>query len=384
MQNSNKLNRHKKIMLINIIFIIPSVLFFTCMVKFGLTDYLLGIRTWQTLGDLDAINNDGVSSLSVSNGVPYIAYKSYTSSPALGIPKVKKFINETWTDIGNLSTDWWNYYIDTRNNGSAVSLSVANGIPYIALKNATRFYLMRYTGSRWLSDASFDCTNPYSSSLITISSSYTFIPILVYEENKTINNYATPISLNISPGTYPSLSTLDNTPCVAFYNAGNINVIKYNGSTTNWNQTYPSINCISGQGDFITFRSYNNAAFICYQDGQKINVKKLSSINWTDLGTFKNNIPLNAKISYDRAIAVYNEMLYIAFTDPSRSNKATIHKCSINGGDWELVGERGFTTESAYNIGIQVDRDIPFISYHSGSPTGPIKVMKYDLKVKID
>lgn len=77
--------------------------------------------------------------------------------------------------------------------------------------------------------------------------------------------------------------------------------------------------------------------------------------------------------SYISSFSINNDTAYIAYSDASNSQKASVIK--ENGGNWTLVGLPGISNNSIYNISISFDiNDVPYIAYSNSQDS----VKKFD------
>ena len=73
---------------------------------------------------------------------------------------------------------------------------------------------------------------------------------------------------------------------------------------------------------------------------------------------------------------VYNDSIYIAFTDGGNGDKATVMK--YTGSGWVHVGLPGFTEGKATNLQLCVSGGTPWVAYSDGAYGGKATVMRFD------
>jgi hypothetical protein len=116
-----------------------------------------------------------------------------------------------------------------------------------------------------------------------------------------------------------------------------------------------------------------------YQTSYKAHVKKYNTLTnkWEKLGI--SNISTGS--SYKTTIAIDNDDVpYIFFADSKKSYKAIVKKYNANTQQWDLLGEDGISSGSAYDfLSIDIDKDnIPYIAYVDRGKSYKVIVKKYN------
>ncbi len=137
------------------------------------------------------------------------------------------------------------------------------------------------------------------------------------------------------------------------------------GSTYNYN---------SGGHRDISLAVYNNEVYIAYTDVNKASVKKYDGYTWNYVGNSG-----FANVSLNISLQIVNGMPYVAFADSSNGNKVSVMRYNVS--LWEQVGAAGFTSEPVriselYKIDFKSDGSILYIAYVGDTTVKPI-VMKY-------
>ncbi|MFC5469010.1 S-layer homology domain-containing protein [Cohnella suwonensis] len=94
--------------------------------------------------------------------------------------------------------------------------------------------------------------------------------------------------------------------------------------------------------------------------------------NWETVG----NAGFSAGQADFTSLYVYDGTPYVAYRDYGNSNKATVMK--KNGSSWETVGSAGFSAGQADFTSLTVYDGTPYVAYKDGANSGQATVMKYD------
>ncbi|MFC6547395.1 chitobiase/beta-hexosaminidase C-terminal domain-containing protein [Cohnella cellulosilytica] len=172
-----------------------------------------------------------------------------------------------------------------------------------------------------------------------------------------------------------SLFLYSGTPYVAYYDETLRQVIakRYNGSTLTWD-TLGSLgyvdNSVSSYN--IALEVYEGTPYVAYQDSDyKATVRSLNGDDWDVVG--------QAGFSADRALtvsmSVYGGDPYVVYQD-YKSDKATVMK--FDGSAWNPLGQAGFSDGSALNTKIKVYNGIPYVAYLDQANGGRATVKRFD------
>jgi len=293
---------------------------------------------WQNVGEA-GFSAGGVAftSLSVYNGVPYVAYRDGGNGDKAN---VMKYEGGLWQYVGGSG------------GFSAVGavftfLYVYNGVPYVAYSDESvshRATVMKYEGGSWqtVGDAGFSAGGASDTSLYV----YNGVPYVVYIE----------------------------------FGSHRATVMKYEGGS--W-QTVGSAGFSAGESSYTSLYVYNGVPYVAYRDAPssyKATVMKytgLAPTGWESVGS----AGFSAGRADDTSLYVYNGIPYVVYQDihePDRS--ATVMKYTGEGSTgWESVGSAGFSAGYVSYTSLYVYNGVPYVAYQDvAEPDTSATVMKYD------
>ncbi|WP_343834704.1 chitobiase/beta-hexosaminidase C-terminal domain-containing protein, partial [Bacillus horti] len=287
---------------------------------------------WEYVGNKDGISNTAARGISLVlyDGSPYVAY---TGKEELGADKVfvKKYNGAVWVPMGSSAG-----LVGTTNT-TTTSLSVYEGIPYVAFANiAGSVRAFKLNGNEWMTLPISDLSKGSSVSIDVNGG----IPYIAYMSSPPLIFRAMVAKLDgsmweslgqASPpvvGGEKMIMKLDNgTPYVAFFNQQKATVMKYSGSGVDWEPV--------GAAEFSPNGSYT--AF-----------------------------DLNEGIPY------------LGFMDRS-SRRATV--MTFDGSEWKTVGMAGFSEGEANNLSLAVDGESAYLAYLDKENGNKVTVMKHDITI---
>jgi hypothetical protein len=282
-------------------------------------------KAWRVIGNA-AFTPGTVSdhALFVYQGTPYVAFSDNVDAKI----RVMKLQNGAWVNVGSFVSDNDVWYI---------CLYVDNGIPYVAYCDSIDpypSYVKKLNGTSWE----------------TVGSAPFF-------------NEAYDISLYVDNGV-PYVSYKDRA-------SGDIGVKKCSGGV--WQDVgSPGF---AGSGDYTSIYVYNGAPYLAF-NGSNVTVMKTDSSSptgWSQVGT----TPISSLQGFYITLQVYNGIPYVAFQDQANGSRLTVKK--YVGGNWELLGEAGFTTGEPQYPTLFLDGGNAYVAYYENTPTGsPAIVLKYD------
>jgi hypothetical protein len=213
--------------------------------------------------------------------VPYVAFTEYTS----GMPYVKKFDGNNWSDVGTFSGQYADY----------ISLSVnSDGIPFLAYNNYYSPFLLvkKYDGTEWVKVGGNISTNQVE--WINLAMSPDQIPYIAYTDyftNKiSVKKFNGTQWIYVgSQGFSPAVKYFINLklafsgsgiPYIAFADLDyNIHVMKFEGNS--WSSVGDSI--VYDQTNHLDLQiSSTGIPYVAY--GRASNVKKFDGNDWVPVG----------------------------------------------------------------------------------------------------
>lgn len=175
---------------------------------------------------------------------------------------------------------------------------------------------------------------------------------------------------------YNTLKFHNNKPYVAFKDWANgygVTVKRFNG--TNWiNIGNPGFS--NEVGTFLDFVFHNGEPYVAFDDNDNSSptIMKFNGTNWESLPFPSNNV------AYDINLASNNGELYIAYKDFDVQTKITVKR--FNGSSWEIIGNQGFSAVGTFWLDFEFYNGAPYVAYKEGydGVDGGYKatVMKYN------
>jgi len=312
--------------------------------------------SWESIGDPPLKPTPNLSFF-VYAGIPYLGFRddnNYGSgkNEIVGYASVFKYNGSSWESVGQPAFSAGGILYP--------SLSVSNGIPYIAysdLAHESRVTVMKFNGSSW-------------------------------------ESVGQPGFSPCSGEQYISLCVFNGTPYVAFNDntfpgshgfTGKISVMKFNGAAWEYVGT-PGFSADAVRD--IDLKIYNGIPYVAYGDYSfsepfigstesiaKATVMKFNGSSWESVGP----PGFSAGDSHYCSLFISNGNPYIAFRDnsiPFGLGAASVMR--FNGTGWEYVGGQGFTTMHAVGYtSLYIDNGIPYLAYRDIDNNNSLTLMKY-------
>ena len=224
--------------------------------------------------------------------------------------------------------------IKTSESGSSPSITVNDGVPYVAWSETSssgnQIFVKHFSGGSWLEDGG---------------------------------------SLNVNTdqsASSPDIITFNGTPYVAWQESNGSNTeirVKYfNGS--NWVALGGSLNVSAGcDGLWPRIAMVNSTPFVCWsEDGgnEKIYVKYFNGSFWNSAGGSL-NIDTGLK-AYSPNIAGYNNTPYVAWSEYDSGGTRQLYVKHFNGSNWIQDGG------GSLNVWTFIDAFKPFVAFKGGTP----------------
>jgi hypothetical protein len=158
---------------------------------------------------------------------------------------------------------------------------------------------------------------------------------------------------------------------------------KYNG--TSWEDVGSSMGFSKGEADYLSFCVYNGTPYVAYQDYYNmlgLTVQKFTnagSTGWEVVGTeaFSPQTTFSTGINVDETTGTP----YVVFVDNNPYGEP-LSCMKFNGTSWEVVGEPGFTSGTAYHdsIAFVMQGGVPYAAYMDNDYGNKASVKKYDYR----
>lgn len=349
-------------------------------IKAGSYAQISGIPTcWECVGcnENSKLTYDQNTHNEIAIGNDGTVFVAYTDSE--NKPHVKKYNGVGWDIVGGIISGF----------AERVSLALdPSGKPYIFYQEwGTRMGVVkRFTGSHWELVGPYRFTSPMSLTYPSIDISSTGEVFITYE------SYADPEANSIYVKKFDGANWVDvgeefttnnARPSVKIDGADNVYLVSIssgikvekliNNSWTSVGATGASMQTAYPSPDVAPDLSFDNndVPYIGYSDGAnqyKATVKKFDGANWVVEGTagFSPDYSAHVKVAFDS-----NNSPYVTFMDsyaPSyegdrSSGGITVMK--LNGGSWELVGNRFIVSQMSIFTGIVIDKSInkPYVVF---------------------
>lgn len=299
-------------------------------------------KSWKIVGDGNIYNGKMTDfSFTISdNNVPYIAY--YEEEPIgnyTGI--VKKLSGNIWEKLANNSFSEKNAALD-------ISIIVTEkDIPYITYLDVNnKAYLITLKNNNW--EAACNVSDFNNVKNISLSSSSFSAPYIAYEKSDSVS------AGKCSGDKWESLGKIQNT-----------------------SSAYAPYIAVSKDIPYVAYIDYDKTTKKHF-----ITLKKYANSTWETVGAEKfAETFYSSKLSLSLALAVYDNIPYIAYSDKNNNYKATVMK--YEGGSWKLVGAEGFSKQGINNISLKISEDgVLYVSYLekvniSDAVNNSITVMKF-------
>jgi hypothetical protein len=310
---------------------VDSVLYWkTSVMKFDGTD-------WVNVGNAGFSAGEAYyTSLAFSqSGEPYVAYDA---SPAM----VMKYDGTNWVNVGNSG------FLSNEADYVSLAFNPTDGTPYVAFKdwvNSKKASVMKFDGTNWgyVGSGGFSAGEADYTSLAFNSTGQPYVAYEDYGNNKKAtvmkfdgSNWVSVGVAGFSAGNawFTSLAfSPSDVPYVAFNDtqyppSGKATVMKFDG--TNWvNAGNAGFSAAEADWTCLAFNS-SGVPYVAYNDNQfhplgKVTVMRLSGNTWINVGDsgFSGGMGMFTSLAFSPT----DGKPYVAYTDASKANKATVMRC---------------------------------------------------------
>lgn len=334
-------------------------------------------KSWQVVGGSALSLAEGrITQIAVHQETPYVLF--IDRAAGLGNPpqtSVKKFDGTNWVYVG-APLDFFGYALDLA--------TTSNGTLYFAYISSWPYNIkvMKFNGVNWTNVGNTNVSFPTLSSIdLEIAPNNT--PYIAYAKNQKVavmkfngTNWTNVGNAGISAKMYTPALIIDtnNVPYVAYGDENNgTNIMKFNG--TNWNNIANTN--FSGTTDYDQFliNDSNNNLYVSYRNVNNISVIKFDGTNVESIGN-PNFTSVNGYADYNSSLVVYDDIIYIAYSDKTNSGKLNVMK--FNGNSWEQVGSPALSTGRVDSVNMTVsDTGILYVVYSDVDNGSKATVIKY-------
>ncbi len=320
-------------------------------------------QSWETVG-IEGYTAFGAQypDLSIYNGVPYVAFKDAANAEKC---TVMKYIGSSWVIVGTAG-----FSAGIARNQS-IAIDQSNGDIYVAYsdaENGSKTTVMKYAGSSWqvVGTVGFSAMAGYQSLIIDNGTPYVAFEEY-YAKLMKFNGSTWEYVGGVLPGSmdqvwYTNLAMYNNSPYIVYrdiYNSSKTTVVHL-GANNTWEPLgIPAFSDGDSKYQSIAIDS-NGIVYVAYQDilnGGKATVKKFENSSWTTVGT--SGFTLGTAIATN--IEINNGVVYLSFIDESEASKITVMK--LVGQNFVAVGTAGLSVGAAYGPKLAFDNDITYVSY---------------------
>jgi hypothetical protein len=300
--------------------------------------------TWETVGGSEVSPGAAYStSLALSSsGVPYVAFEDGSNGHRVTVMRLNAS-GTGWETIGNVGF--------SRREVSSISLALSNAVPYVAFQDKAfgdKATVMRLneTGAEWETVGGIGGISPGEVQYISLAMSSKGVPYIAFR---------------VEGSGFKAM------------------VMRLNAAGTSWD-TVGNAKFSPGEASNISL-DLNTAGipYVAFTDGANENKASVMRLNgagsaWEAVG----NAGFSIGAAYSTSLAMSNSGVpYVAFTDWSAGNKATVMRLNAAGTDWETVGSPGFTPGGAARPSLSLNNaEVPYIAFVDGSNATKITVMK--------
>jgi hypothetical protein len=338
------------------------------------------VKRWEQVADKVSDARALNPSLSMLNGIPYIAFCEYVNN---WIITVKKFNGTQWIPVGN--------GILSDNAARFPSLYIVNNTPFVAYiinktTSADAIEVKKYNGSQWETIGPQITSTGYLSDMSL--SVWNDMPYIAYREynngwKATMMKYT---GTQWDPVGKKGFSD-SGVGVLSFYMGNGIPYAGYTDEAFNYKATVMKYSGtgwepIGAKGFSETYVNYTSVSvshdtpYIAYQDngnGGGATVMKFNGTQWESVGKKSfTDCPANVKSLFFSEGTPYIAYCYQLWN----MQKAAVMK--FNGKDWVMVGDKGFNKGSVEEVSFFIDNNIPYIAFVGDYNNGfSVIVMRY-------
>lgn len=335
-------------------------------------------QTWQEVGEGGFSDGEARSQKMAVDGLtPYVAYSDDSNDNYI---TVKKYNGISWETVGEES---FGEPVDE------LDFAIDEGNFYIAYSTGNTISVMTMVGGQWVFEGPFAMADGSNVSL----SMWEGIPYIAYQDSDHSNKLSAQ-KLTSSGWEYlgePGFTTSTLSNVVDFEVDGDVAYVAYRDNENDYKVSVMKFEngiwSVLGEEGFSggTYDAYNGLAIYNNQpyvaswnaDGQGA-VYNFDGTNWQQVGEA---ISTGTGQSLSLRTSPLNE-LHIAYNDPGEENKAYVKK--LNGGSWVGIGE-SVSLLSASNISMAFNTNgQPYLAYRDDWYLRKTTVVTFDIAMDVD
>jgi hypothetical protein len=320
--------------------------------------------SWVNLGQQSEMPSLLYHDLSISNGVPIVAFKNGANTLS-----VKEFISGSWSFIGNPITS------ETTISNTKIQTD-SNGITYVAYLSGstdTSMTVKKRVGANW------EAVGPLNFSLaaetkMDFKINHQNVPHVVYKSGRVQKFNGSSwefVGGSAFTGEKDVQLAFDSSDVPHIIFSSPLVLKRFNG--TNWEEVgttdlaaFPNV-----KSPQVTFDSQNNLLIGFVDSSGKVRVLKWNGSAWEAFGSaITTNVSFISR-NFLKLTVDLNGVPIIMFNKGYNNFRDMVNVYKFNGTDWEIVGNPNFSSAQAeYGNIIFSAENVPIVSYSDPTVRG--------------